>query len=365
MTRPTVLVLIKGLGIGGAERLIADGAAFWDRQAFDYRVAYVLPWKDQVVPDLATLGIPVRCIGSERGMGPATAINLRRLMSEWNVDVIHVHSPSVAALARILAGRRQLVYTEHNVSGSYRRLTRIGNWLTYPLNDAVIAVSDAVGESVAKYPGPDARIIPNGVSARFHAEAAAAARVELGVKSDAPLVVHVGNIRPHKGHSNLIAAVAQLILSHPDVVVVSIGAEKHEGDLARVEAQALEAGVTDNLRFLGRRADARAFTEAATVYVNPSDFEGLPVSVLEAMALARPIVATAVGGVPSVISDASPGILVPAKDPGALAKAIASLLDDPSRANVMGKAAQDLAEKDFGLIEMVAATEQVYEGGSR
>jgi len=359
MIRPRVLVLIKGLGIGGAERLIADGAAVWDRDTYDYRVAYVLPWKDQVVPELAALDVPVRCVGTERGMRPGWITNLRALLEEWQIDLIHVHSPSVAAQVRLVSGGHPVVHTEHNVVGSYRVPTRLLNRLTYRRNAAVIAVSDAVGESLADYPGPRVQVIPNGVSARFRPEEAASARRELGVGPDDPLVVHVGNIRPHKGHTNLIAAVAILAESHPDVSVASIGGEKHDGDLERVRLEAAEAGVDGTIRFLGRRQDARAFTEAATVYVNPSDFEGLPVSILEAMALARPIVATDVGGVPSVINDAT-GVLIPPKDPEALASAIAGLLDDRTRADLLAKAAQDLVERQFGLDEMIATTEAVY-----
>ena len=76
--RPTILVFIKGLGIGGAEKLISEGARFWDRDRFDYRVAYQLPWKDQLVPDLEALGVPVTCVGGRKGITPAAVVGLRR-----------------------------------------------------------------------------------------------------------------------------------------------------------------------------------------------------------------------------------------------------------------------------------------------
>ncbi|HDH03673.1 MAG TPA: glycosyltransferase, partial [Actinobacteria bacterium] len=265
-----ILVLIKGLGIGGAEKLISDGAEFWDRDSYDYRVAYVLPWKDQVVPDLEDLGVPVKCIGSERGMRPGVVGALRSLMTEWETDLVHAHLPATGILARLTA-RVPVVYTEHNVVTSYRLPTRLANRATYGRNAAVIAVSDAVGSSLTSYPGPDAKVIENGVSATLDPKAASAARAELGVHQDQTLIVHVGNIRPHKGQSNLTSAVVELVKTHPEVVVVSIGGEKFEGDLARVQEGAQAAGVSDRLRFLGRRPDARAFTEAADVYVNPAD----------------------------------------------------------------------------------------------
>jgi len=356
--KKTILVLIKGLGIGGAEKLISDGAEFWDRANYDYRVAYVLPWKDQVVPDLESLDVPVRCIGSKKGMRPRVVGALRSLVAEWDVDLVHAHLPATGILARVTAGV-PVVYTEHNVVTSYRLPTRLANRATYSRNAAVIAVSDAVAATLGSYPGPDVMVIENGVSATLDPKAVSAARGELGVASDQTLIVHVGNIRPHKGQANLTAAVVELVKTHPDVMVVSIGGEKFEGDLARVQEAAEAAGVSDKLQFLGRRPDARAFTEAADIYVNPADFEGLPVSILEAMALGRPIVATDVGGVPSIINHDT-GVLVPAKNPVALAKAIAALIDDPDKAAMLGKGARTLVEADFGLEQMITRTEAVY-----
>lgn len=358
MSRPTILVLIKGLGIGGAERLIADGAEFWDRDRFTYQVAYVLPWKDQVVPDIEALGIPVHCIGTSKGMRPSTAPRLRRLVKHTGVDLVHAHLPTTGILARVFAGR-PVMYTEHNMSNSYRTPTRQLNRLTYGRNRAVTAVSEAVGESLVGFPGPTPVVVENGVSARHRPEDAQAARAELGLTTDQPLAVHVGNIRPHKGHSNLIAAARLLADKAPDLTIASIGGEKYDGDLDRIRDEANAAGVGDMVRFLGRRTDARAFMEAADVYVNPSDFEGLPVSILEAMALARPVVATDVGGVSSVI-DPTTGVLVPAKDPEALARGIVDLLTDRDRAEQLGAAAQQKAEQSYGLEKMVRRLEDMY-----
>ena len=358
--KPTILVFIKGLGIGGAERLISDGAEFWDRERYDYRVAYVLPWKNQVVGDLEGFGVPVRCIGKDKGLRPGVVAAFRGLIQEWNVDLVHAHLPTTGILARLFAGV-PVVYTEHNMQSSYRSPTRQLNRLTYGRQAAVTAVSEAVAESLAGFPGPTIQVIENGVSARRRPEEAAAARTELGLGPSDPLVCHVGNIRPHKGHSNLIAAAEPLRDLVPGVTIVSIGGEKHDGDLERIQAEARSAGVDAVVRFLGRRSgtEARAFMEAADVYVNPADFEGLPVSILEAMALSRPIVATDVGGVPSVITDRT-GILVQPKDPETLAKAVAGLLTDRARAATLGEAARTLAEESYGLDRMVARLEAMY-----
>ncbi len=358
MARPRILVAIKGLGIGGAEMLIAESARLWDRDRFDYRVVYALPWKDQLVPRLTELGVAVTCVGTKRGMGPTSWMALQRHIRE-NADLVHAHLPAMGAVVR-LTSRVPVVYTEHNIATSYRRPVQWANRWTYGRNRAVTAVSQAVADSIAGYPGPAATVVSNGVSVEVDADSAAAARRELGIGSQTPLVVHVGNIRPHKGHANLVAAVAGLVPSCPDVRVVSIGGEKNDGDLARVRRLAADAGVGDHLSFLGRREDALAFVAAADVFANPSDFEGLPVAVLEAMSLARPVVATAVGGVPAIVKPDVTGVLVPPNDPLALAAGIEGLLQDKVYARDLGEAGREVIERDYSLEAMVRNLESTY-----
>lgn len=354
---PTVLVLIHGLGIGGAERLISEGSTYWDRESFDYRVAYVLPWKDQLVPELTSKDVPVACIGGRRGLDIRTPWRLRRLLKDWDVDLIHAHLPSAGVLAR-LSTRKPTVYTEHNLADSYRQPTRTMNRATYRLNRAVIAVSDAVAASTREYPGPSAVVIPNGVSTQL--ETTNGIRVELGVAEKQPLIVHVGNVRPHKGHDNLIKAASVLRTSHPDARIVSIGADKREGDLIRLRGHAAELGLSGYIDFLGRKPDATSYLAAADIVVNPSDVEGLPVTILEALTLERPVVATRVGGVPSVIEHDVTGYLVPPSDPTALADGLSTALRDPARARRWARNGAELVRARFGIERMVDAYENVY-----
>jgi glycosyltransferase involved in cell wall biosynthesis len=357
--RARILILIKGLGLGGAERLISDGADHWDRDRFAYRVAYLLPWKCQLVAPIRERGTEVDCLGSKRGMGPTALFNLRKLVRGWRPALIHAHLPSAGILAR-LSGRTPVVYTEHNIASSYRQPTETLNRLTYGRNAAVIAVSDAVAASLRGYPGPAPRVIPNGITFEVSPEESEAVRSELGLRPGQRLVVHVGNIRPHKGHESLIAATRILATEEPNFLVVSVGAEKHDGDLARVRESAQRAGVSDHVLFLGRRPEARAFLAAADIVVNPADFEGLPLAVLEALALGKPVVATAVGGVPTVVIDGVTGRLVPPRDPEALAAAMREALSSPAAAG-WGEAGAELVARDHGIARMISDYEKVYD----
>lgn len=355
--RPTIVVAIKGLGIGGAEKLIAEGARFWDTDRFDYRVAYGLPWKNQLVEPILDLGFRVECFGGKRGMTPSASLRFRRLVRAAGADLVHAHLPAMGAVARLVSGV-PVVYTEHNIAGSYRFPVRIANRSTYFKNRAVIAVSDAVGESISRYPSRSKTVIPNGVSVPDDIDISAV-RDELGLSGDTRLVTHVGNIRPLKGHRNLVRAATHL--DRDDTQIVSIGGEKNKGDLQEIRDFAAANRVDHRMRFLGRRPDAIRFIAAADVYVNPADVEGLPVSILEALALARPVVATSVGGVPSVVRDGETGLLVPPGDPEALARGLTSLLDNHDLSADLGRKGADLVQSHYSLEAMVRATEAIYD----
>lgn len=357
--RPTVIVAIKGLGIGGAEKLIVEGARFWDRDRFDYRVVYALPWKDQLVEALTDQDVPVTCFGSKRGLTPASAARFSKLVKREGAALVHAHLPSMGAVARV-STRVPVVYTEHNIASSYRKPVQLVNRITYSRNAATIAVSDAVFSSIDSYPSPSKRVISNGVHISDEFDTAAV-RQELELRDDQHLIVHVGNIRPHKGHRTLVAATRQLSQIRSDFQVVSIGGEKSDGDLATIRQLAADSGVSDHIRFIGRRDDAIAFTAACEVYVNPADVEGLPVTILEALDLGRPVVATSVGGVPSIISDGETGVLVPPGDPQAIAEGLAWMLDHPKDAQRLGSAGKALVNAHFGLERMVRDTEAVYD----
>jgi len=357
-TTPVVLVLIKGLDIGGAERMVAEAARHWDRSRFRYIVAYALPWADALVGEIESLGGYVRCLGRSRRLSPGVARRLRSLILDESVDLVHAHLPTMGIIARTVSPV-PVVYTEHGIASSYRLSTRIANRMTYRRNRAVIAVSRAVADSVASYPGPHPVVIPNAVEVAVTPGAAREARAELGLAAADRLVVHVGNIRPGKGHQDLVRAAARL--RSPSPTIVSIGAETYPGDLERMQRLAESEGVADRVRFLGERADARSLMAAADVYVHPSTVEAFGVALLEAMALGRPVVATAVGGVTELVKDGETGILVPPGDPDALAAGIERLLDDRDCAARLGSAAGRHASTRHGLEPMVRAIEAVYD----
>ena len=161
MSAPVILVAVKGLGIGGAEKLIVESARSWDRERFDYRVAYALPWKDQLVAPLRDLGIPVECIGTKRGLTPSSWWRLRRAAAD--AALVHAHLPAMGAVARMFAGR-PVVYTEHKVDVVLPRPGAVGQPADLPRQrrgDRGLACGGRVGR---RLPRPTPVVVPNGVS---------------------------------------------------------------------------------------------------------------------------------------------------------------------------------------------------------
>jgi glycosyltransferase involved in cell wall biosynthesis len=360
--RIDILWLIKGLGLGGAEQLLAAHAALADHDRFRYRAAYVVPGKDAMVPQLEQAGVEVSRLGSE---GRSWLTDLARAVRTVQPNVMHVHSPLVAAAARLVVrslprGRRpRLVYTEHNRWPMYRRPTRLANRLTYRLDDVKLAVSADVVASVPERMRDRIEVLIHGIDTeavgRFLAERDDA-RAELGVADDDVLVGTIANLRPEKGYPDLLKAAARVIHARGDVRFMSVGTGPQMEAAVELHGQ---LGLGDRFRFLGLREDARRLMAGFDVFCLASLHEGLPVTVMEAMALGRPTVATRAGGIPEAIRDGLEGLLVEPGQPEQLAAALTRMAAEPDLRATMGRAARDRAPM-FDAARAVRHIEELY-----
>jgi glycosyltransferase involved in cell wall biosynthesis len=359
-----VLILIKGLGRGGAEQLLASAAPHLDHARFRYEVAYLLPVKDALAAELARHGMAVTCLGDDGGRGWLR--RLKELVRERRIDLVHAHLPYAAIGARVAlrgSDRPRLVYTEHNVWESYKPPTYWANLATFARNDHVFCVSDQVRSSI-RYPRPLRwrRLPPT--ETLYHgldpATAAAPApdgvREELGVGPTTPLVGTVANFRAEKAHGDLLRAAALVRRSVPDVRFVLVGQGPLEG---QVRSEAERLGLGDTVIFAGFREDVPRVAAALDVFALSSRHEGLSIALMEAMALGRPPVVTSVGGLPELVTHDRNGLLVPPGDPGALAAGIVSVLEDPVLADRLGQAARRRAA-DFDIRTAIGRMEAVY-----
>ena len=362
-----VLAVIKGLGRGGAEQLLVSALPYADSERFEYEFAYLLPWKNALVEELERTGKKVHCLDGARGLG--WLVRLRRLLKERPFDVIHVHSPVAAIGVRLALGFSRsvrILYTEHNLWDYYHPATRVGNMLTFFLNDHVLAVSDHVRASM-RYPRM-LRFLPMpGVETLYHGldfrqltgwGTGRGVREEFQIPEGAPVVGTVANFRPQKGYEDLLDAAREVRESVPEVRFLLVGSGPLEEPMKK-RAQAL--GLVDAVIFAGFREDAPKIAAAFDVFALSSRYEGLSIALVEAMALGKPSVVTGVGGVPEVIQDGQQGLVVGSGDSRGLAEGLVRLLQDEETHNRMGRAASRRASR-FDIRKTVARTEQIYSG---
>jgi L-malate glycosyltransferase len=357
--------LVKGLGPGGAEHLMVAAATVRDRDDFRFSVDYLLPWKDALVGDLEAVGVPTHCLEVRDERDIRWAGRLRRRLIEQPVDVLHAHSPYPAGIARLVVRslpkrvRPRLVYTVHNTFHSFSTPTRILNGITYPLDDADLAVSSEVYETIWPRLQGRTEIVVHGVlldQVRAGLTERDATRAELGLAPGEPAVGTIANFRAQKDYPNLLAAARLLLDRGWPGRIVAVG----QGPLEEaMRARHAELGLGDRVLLLGQRDDAVRVLAACDVFTMASDNEGLPVALMEALALGLPVAATRVGGIPEAVTDGVEGILVPPKDPEALADAIVTITADDTLRAAMGEAARRAGER-FDITIAARRIEQLY-----
>ncbi len=364
-----VLWIVKGLGPGGAERLLCAAARAHDPKSFQIECAYVLPWKDHLVAELESAGVRTICLSRKRS-DPRWPLRLASLVRSGGYDVVHAHSPlpgSVARLATRVMSRSQrpgLVATEHNRWQTHRLPTRLLNRLTSRWDDAGFAVTDEVRESMSGSAAAHTVTLRHGIDIDgVAAELAHRAEVrdEFGIGPDEFVVGTVANFRPQKDYPNLLHAAKLLMDRDVPVRIVAVGQGPDE---AEVRAFHAELGLGDRVVLTGFRDDAVRVMAACDAFTLASKWEGLPVAVMEALALGLPILATDVGGMAEELTDEVDALLVPPSDADALAAGIERLATDVDLRSRLADAAKARAP-EFGVDRTVEVIEKTYQRVAR
>lgn len=351
----SVLLVVKGLDIGGIERIVVDVATGLRRRGVDVDVAVVNDRRDRLIPQLEQSGISVLRLGGHDRVGLVPALRLARLLRRGGHDVVHVHGPLPAVFVRVLAGRTPVVTTSHTLWGSLRPVTRL-LWRATSFRDAVcLAVSSAVVESLPKRVARRTAVMPHGIDI----EAVERARGHGGVrKSDGHVdAICVASHRDAKNYPNLLHAVAEARASAPSLRLIAVGDGPDESRHRRL---AHDLGLDDIVRFEPARLDVLDVMATADLLVVASDFEGQPLVVMEAMALGLPVVATAVGRVPELVGP-SEGRMVPPGDSAALAAALIEMEGNPELRRTLGDRARAVS-RSWSLDDVVTAHVAVYDG---
>jgi glycosyltransferase involved in cell wall biosynthesis len=348
--RLRVLLVIKCLGFGGAERLLVDMVAAGDRGRFDYEVAYVLREHHALVPAVERGGTAVHALDAARNSDLRWMKALRRLLVAGSYDIVHFHLPYAAALGQLVvaslprATRPAVVYTEHSLWDRAPLVIRALLRLSLSSEEVLVTVSQASYEALPPPLRRRANVVVHGVdlsrSDSLIADRAArraAVRAELGVAPDELLFLTVANLRPEKGHRVLLEAARAMADDGLPVRIAVVGRGPLEESL---RARHVELQLGDRLQFLGPRDDVLEVMAGVDAFVLPSLHEGLPVTLMEATSLGLPIVASSVGGVPQILEDELDALLVPPGDAAALAAAMTRLAADPALRERLGRRAK-------------------------
>jgi glycosyltransferase involved in cell wall biosynthesis len=331
---PSVLLVTKGLDLGGIERIVVDLALGFSDRGLRVAVAVVNERRSRLIPQLEAAGVEVFPLGGTDRVGLRALWRLGGLLRRERFDVVHVHGPLPAAAVRILPkGGAVVVTTSHTVWRSLRWPTRVLWRLTAGSDDATLAVSSAVAESLPTAVSGRTVVLPHGVDV----DAIAIARsVSVPRSSDDVLAVCVASHRDVKNYPNLLRAVSMARQEAPSLRLLSVG----DGpDLERHRQLAVDLGLHDAVRFVPSTLDVLTSMASADLLVVASDFEGQPLVVMEAMALGLPVVATSVGRVPELITP-SAGRIVPPGDSAALAEALVELVQAPELRRKLGEHAR-------------------------
>jgi len=297
--------------------------------------------------------------------------DLVRYVRGSGIDILHCHNGRtmlMAAALHRLTGVR-VVATQHFLTPQhvhYRGAKRVAaqgahRWVNRQVAH-VIAVSEAARQEMMAREGiPSDRIttVPNGIGvlAAIDREERGRRRGELGVTTASPLIVTLARLTPEKGLTILLRAAPTVLAACPDARFIVVGEGPQRTEL---EALALTLGVTHAVRFIGFRSDATALLACAEMSVLPSLAEPAGLALLEAMALARPVVATRAGGPLEIVVDGETGLLVPPGDAAALASAILTLVSSPALCDRMGRSGQERYRSRYTAAGMARATLDIY-----
>ncbi len=366
MSKIKVVQIVPLLSPGGAERVAVHLATGLNRRRYE---TLVISFSGRVGCDLDHMleeaDIPARYLGKHRGFDYRVYGRFDTVLKEYRPDVIHTHLHSLryALPSMLLMKRVAMVHTVHNLADCEIE-PRARFIQRYALTHGVrpIAVAEEVAASLKSLYGIDrCRVISNCIPADLYANPRTPRlewRAKEGFKNNDVLFVCVARFAPQKNHALLLESFAQGPASDPRAHLVLVG---EGGLLAELDEQARKLNLAGKVHFLGLRNDIPDVLGAMDVFVLSSDYEGNPLSVLEAMASGLPIVSTAAGGVPNLFETGKEGLLVAVGDLQGLAKSMNALLEDQTARESMGAAAASRARKKYDLANMIRAYEEVYE----
>lgn len=366
MKKINVLHIIPELGIGGAETVVLGLHRCTDPNRFSTRIVH---WgEQQTLPNQGETSDPAIIREKlDKVLSVGTIRRLVRLVKENRIDLIQTHLIDADLLGFLVSvlTRKPVIITIH----SYPFPTETRHGLRYRIislfNSRFICVSDTVKDHFSRVTGIDPgriNVVYNGIHlAKFSKEGSEQERADLrrhlSIAGDHSIVGTVGRLIEDKGHRYLLLAVPYILEAHPKTTFLIVGDGELKADLV---ALCQELNISKQVVFTGSRTDIPELLDIVDIFVFPSFREALGISVLEAMAMGKAIVATDDAAIPELITRDQEGLLVHPGDPQAIAAAVIELLNNSERCRAMGKAAKRKAAL-FSTERNARKMEEIYQ----
>lgn len=360
----TALFIIKPERGAGAEMVLVEAAARLAPDRFRVICGLLTPDAEKVIPAHLPI-VDFRMPGLNGWVWLRFFLQLCWVIYRRRVDLLHVNSYVPGNYARLAAALMQVPIVVDHWHG-FTRFNRKRRFICRFLGrftDLSLAVSRGVRDYLVSQGGLNpakVRVVANGVdvAAIDAARPGTVVRRELGLPVGVPVIGLVGRLDHWgKGHKELLSAMASLRERHPIRALIVGGGRK----LDEVRQLAESLGLAGAAHFLGPRPDVPDLLNAMDIFVLPSYSEGVSLALLEAMAAGKPVIATAVGGLPEVVTDGDNGLLIPPRDAGALAGALERLLADPAFAQHLGAKARAHVREHFSLDRLGREINAIYE----
>lgn len=355
-----VMHLVLGLKCGGLEKVVIDLADRLNSKGYQ-NVICCLDEPGELADEAIEKGIKlIKLERPEKGVNLSLFLKLSRLFRKEEIEVLHTHNCAPAiygAPAAKLAGVSAIINTRHG------REKKIVNRFIWNLNDNIIAVSEDAKKEFLKWnhvKEDRVEVIYNGININKYGGKEVIKddiKMKLNIPSSVVVIGTIGRLSPEKDHHTLLKAFSIIVKSLENVNLVIVG----DGILRKdLESYSLELGISEKVIFLGFREDIPDILSIFDLFVLPSETEGVSLTLLEAMAGSKPVVATDVGGNPEVVSNGETGLLVPPRDHERMAKAILHVLKDKELSDSMGGKGLERAVKHFSLDKTADSYGDIY-----
>ncbi len=350
--KPRILQVITTSEFGGAQDVVLNICKALKEH---YEIYVITTPGGILIEQLRARGVAVYTIPIERNNNPRVIWSLRSIIREIDPDLIHTHDARAAfvvSIAALLAGAYPLLYHVHlfnrwRAQSGYMRLL---DKVSCKLCSRIVTCSDHLREYLAEAQGIDPEMlvaIPNCVDTRkFTPRETSETMLPWKLPEDAFVLLCCARLTENKGIVHLLRALARIKITHPQVHLVLAGDGELRGEL---QSTARALGIAESVHFAGFIADVRSVLAKCDAYIQPSLVEGLPISVLEAMSMGKPVVATAISGTPEIVRNRQTGLCVPAADAGALCEAITRVIEYPDAREAMAREGKRLVRREYSL----------------